>query len=112
MHTAEHGRAVPIAPIARIAGGFLMARPVAAVRVAATIGAAKWTLVSLLALFGVGSLVMSMAAAASGDSAALSFAVFIVCTIYAVLVWVLFGWFEHTLRLLSSIATNTQQHQR
>lgn len=79
---------------------------VRASRVAGTIGAVKWVLVALMLLAaGISVLValMSGEASALGIGLGVAFA----SVIYAVGIWVLFGWFELTLRALADITTNT-----
>ena len=83
-----------------------MSSPAAAQRVAGTIGTVKWVLVVALLAFAVLCLVVGVVA---GDSSA-----FLVClgvaitwVISAVVTWVMFGWFEHTLSMLSQVALNT-----
>lgn len=75
-------------------------------RVAGTIGGVKWVLVGLMLLAAA---VGMLAALVSGEPQALGIglAVAFVSVIYAVGIWVLFGWFELTLRALGEIAQNT-----
>lgn len=81
----------------------------AAIRVAVAIAIVKWLLIVVeivaVAVFGF----MVFEAMNEGDSnwfpnalAALG------CVVAIVLTWVLFGWFEQVLRMLTAIARNTQ----
>jgi hypothetical protein len=77
-----------------------------AARVASTIGVFKWILISLLLLAG---LIGVIAAFASGEASTVGIGLGVAfgAIIYSLGVWVLFGWFEHTLRALAEITTNT-----
>lgn len=77
-----------------------------AIRVATTIGVFKWILICLALLAG---LITAIAAFADGSSSVVlvGFGAGVGGILYSLMVWVLFGWFEHTLRALAEIAANT-----
>ena len=78
-----------------------------AIRVATTIGVIKWILVSLALLAGVIT-VIAMFSDETTSSSLIGVGGGVAAILYALMVWVLFGWFEHTLRALAEIATNTR----
>lgn len=81
--------------------------PAAANRVATIIGTFKWIIVGLVGLTGFVVVLVSLF---SGDAEGLivAFVALIGTLLYAVVIFVLFGWFEQTLRMLAEIATNTR----
>ncbi len=82
----------------------------AASRVAGTIGVVKWIVVAAYVLTGV---VLLLTLNAQEDwptwTAAAGPLALVGCLLNALLVWVLFGWFQHTLGMLSVIAANTRE---
>jgi hypothetical protein len=78
-----------------------------AVRVAKTIGVFKWILVCLTLLAGVITAIAMVSANSSDYSSTIAVGAVVGAILYALMTWVLFGWFEHTLRALAQIATNT-----
>lgn len=78
-------------------------------RVATAIGVVKWVLISF-ALIG-GALAVFGAAAGGNDGPFDAFTVVLIIVAstaaWILFVWVLFGWFEHTLSALVTIARNT-----
>jgi len=82
----------------------------AASRVAATIGIFKWIIIGAQVVLGVILLLVLNAqeswptwTAAAGPLALVGF------LLSALFTWVLFGWFQHTLGMLSTIAADTRQ---
>ena len=77
-----------------------------ATRVASTIGVFKWVLISLLLLAGLIGVIIAFA---SGEASTVGIGLGVAfgAIIYSLGIWVLFGWFEHTLRALAEITTNT-----
>lgn len=77
-------------------------------RVAAAISVIKWTLITLAVL---GAVVTVLGAALGGGSVPYASVVVLITvaatTVWCLMVWVLFGWFEHTLLALVAIARNT-----
>jgi hypothetical protein len=87
-----------------------MPNTAAASRVAGTIGVFKWVIIATQVLFGVILLLVFNAqhdwptwTAAAGPIA------LVASLLSALFTWVLFGWFQHTLGMLSAIAANTRQ---
>jgi small-conductance mechanosensitive channel len=78
-----------------------------AVRVATTIGVFKWILVCLTLLAGVITAIAMLSDNSSDYSTTIGVGAVLGAILYALMTWVLFGWFEHTLRALAQIATNT-----
>lgn len=83
-----------------------MNNPAAANRVATMIATFKWILIGLIAL-GVLVGVIGGFAAADDGGIFFSFMALVMGAVYAVVTYVMFGWFEQTLRMLASIAANT-----
>jgi hypothetical protein len=77
-----------------------------AIRVAATIGVLKWILVSIALLAGLIT-VIAMFADETTSSSLIGLGAGTGAILYALMIWVLFGWFEHSLRALAQIAANT-----
>jgi hypothetical protein len=79
---------------------------VRAARVASTIGVVKWILMAVILLAAVVTLLVGLT---SGESStfAIGLGAAVGGILYALLIWVLFGWFEHSLRALSEIVANT-----
>ena len=77
-----------------------------AVRVATTIATCKWIAVGGILLVGVLGLLGGLA---SGDASRvlIGLVLLVASVLYALVAWVLFGWFEQTLRMLAVIAENT-----
>lgn len=80
----------------------------AAARVAGFIGVVKWIVIAAYALTGV---VLLLTFNAQEDwptwTAAAGPLALIACLLNALVAWVLLGWFQHTLGMLSTIAANT-----
>jgi uncharacterized membrane protein len=74
--------------------------------VATTIGVFKWILVCLTLLAGLIT-ALAMLADKTTYSSVIGLGAGLGAIVYALMVWVLFGWFEHTLRALAEIAANT-----
>jgi hypothetical protein len=82
-----------------------MNNPAAANRVATTIATFKWVIIGLI---GLVTLIGFAAGAAQGGSGlALAFVFLIGGALEALVLYVVWGWFEQTLRMLADIATNT-----
>jgi hypothetical protein len=86
----------------------MVSNAAAASRVAGTIGIFKWIVIAVQVLFGVILLFVLNAqedwptwTAAAGPLA------LVANLLSALFTWVLFGWFQHTLGMLSTIAANT-----
>lgn len=77
-----------------------------AVRVATTIATFKWIAVGGILLVGVIGLLGGFASG-DGSGVLVGLLFFVGAALYALVAWVLFGWFEQTLRLLAAIAENT-----
>lgn len=80
-----------------------------ALRVADMIAATKKILIGLIV---VGVALTLLVGAASANGGVVMFALLwgvLVGGIWAVMIYVLFGWFEHTLRVLVAIAQNTSR---
>jgi hypothetical protein len=91
----------------RIRGGTMSNETAArAARVASTIGVFKWIMILIVLLAGVITLALTFA---NGESSAvgIGLAAAVGAVLYALMIWVLFGWFELTLRALAAITTNT-----
>lgn len=86
-----------------------MSSSAAASRVAGTIGVFKWIIVGAQVLFGV---ILLFALNAQQDwptwTAAAGPVALVSMLLSALFTWVLFGWFQHTLGMLATIAANTQ----
>jgi hypothetical protein len=87
-----------------------MSNTAAASRVAGTIGIFKWVIIAAQVLSGVILLLVFNSqhdwptwTAAAGPMA------LVASLLSALFTWVLFGWFQHTLGMLSTIAANTRQ---
>lgn len=76
----------------------------AAARVARTIGTFKWVLVAAALVAGVIGFAVGLTTEAG---ATIAFGSAAGAAVYAVSVWVLFGWFQHTLGMLAAISANT-----
>ena len=83
-----------------------MSSPAAAQRVASTIRTVKWVVIAVQLLV---ALVTGLVGVAADDSSAMAFSLLGALTfaLSAVVTWVMFGWFEHTLSMLSQVALNT-----
>lgn len=84
-----------------------------ALRVATTIAVLKWILIALIIMAQLGGAGYALATSEGSDvdGTLILLAVaasFVVLVLAVVLVWVLFGWFEHVLRVLVSIADHTR----
>ncbi|WP_371407822.1 hypothetical protein OHA10_20335 [Kribbella sp. NBC_00662] len=80
----------------------------AGARVAAAIGVIKWVLIGL-ALVVAGVAVLLAVVDGTDYDLAMAVGTVVGSVIWILLVWVLFGWFEHTLSALIVIARNTTQ---
>lgn len=90
-----------------------MGNPAAAIRVANTIAMFKWIVIGLmvLAMFVVPA-VFIFGALEGEDVPPLALLLIIAAALVGgllgtIVVWVLFGWFEQTLRMLAMVAGNT-----
>jgi len=85
-----------------------MSSPAAAQRVAGAISVVKWVVIAfqLLAafVFGFGAVLASSDDFVSTPAGLVGA---VVIALSAVVTWVLFGWFEHTLSMLAQVAINT-----
>lgn len=83
-----------------------------AARVAGTIGIVKWLVVA----FGIISTLVSFAVLVTSDTDAFAQAMALLVlaggVVTVLVVWVLFGWFQHTLGALAEIAANTSAGAR
>lgn len=75
-----------------------------AFRVASAIGVVKWIVVGVHALVAV---VAFLGGALSGSATILNLAIPLVSGIGALVAWVMFGWAQHTLGMLATVARNT-----
>jgi hypothetical protein len=75
-------------------------------RVATAIGAIKWVLIAVAITAGI---VTVLAAILRGGTEGITIALISAAgtVVWSLFVWVLFGWFEHTLTTLVEIARNT-----
>jgi hypothetical protein len=81
----------------------------AGARVAVAIGVVKWVLIGLaMVAAGVGIL-LTLVDPTTDYSVVVGIVYAIGCVVWSLFVWVLFGWFEHTLSALVAIARNTGQ---
>jgi len=80
-----------------------MSSPAAAQRVAGTIRTVKWVVIAFMLLVAV----VSMLAGASDGMPVYAVMGVLTSVLAAVVTWVMFGWFEHTLSMLSQVALNT-----
>ncbi|SDD22898.1 hypothetical protein [Auraticoccus monumenti] len=85
----------------------------AALRVATAIAVIKWILIALIVMgqLGGAAYVLATSEGSDVDSGLILLGIvlsFVVLVLAVVLVWVLFGWFEHVLRVLVSIADHTR----
>ncbi|WP_109506352.1 hypothetical protein [Nocardioides speluncae] len=90
-----------------------MGNPAAAIRVANTIATFKWIVIGLivLAMFVVPAVVF-FGVLEGEDLAPLAILLLAVAALVggvlgSIIAWVLFGWFEQTLRMLAMVAGNT-----
>lgn len=80
----------------------------AAGRVATTIGVVKWLVVAAYVVTGVIALLVTNAQTSWPTwTAAAGPLTLVGCLIAAGVAWVLFGWFQHSLSMLVTIAGNT-----
>jgi len=90
-----------------------MGNPAAAIRVANTIATFKWIVIGLMVLATfVGPAVLIFGALEGEDLATpamivIGLGALVGGMLGSIVVWVLFGWFEQTLRMLAMVATNT-----
>lgn len=89
-----------------------MGNPAAAIRVANTIATVKWIVIGLIVLAAfVGPAVLIFGSIDGGVSIGpvlvAVLAGLVGSLLGSIVVWVLFGWFEQTLRMLAMVATNT-----
>ncbi|MEP9380885.1 hypothetical protein [Nocardioides sp. KR10-350] len=83
----------------------MLNNPSDANRVAQTLGTLKWIVIGLIGLVAV---IGAIAMFAQGGAAAASGLVFLIGgALYCLMFWVMFGWLEHTLRMLVNISANT-----
>lgn len=75
-------------------------------RVATAIGAIKWVLIALAITAGAVSILAAVLRGGNG-AITISLAAAAGTAVWSLFVWVLFGWFEHTLSTLAEIARNT-----
>lgn len=86
-------------------------------RVAAAIGVIKWILITL-AVLAAGVVVVQAARSTAGGALRSQFAgvavlgAIVGAIVLILFVWVVFGWFQHTLEALITIAQNTAPDQR
>ncbi|TDO56893.1 hypothetical protein EV651_112281 [Kribbella sp. VKM Ac-2571] len=81
----------------------------AGARVAVAIGVVKWVLIGLaMVTAGVGIL-LTLVDPTADYTVVAGIAWAVGCVVWSLFVWVLFGWFEHTLSALVAIARNTGQ---
>jgi hypothetical protein len=81
----------------------------AGARVALAIGVVKWVLIGLAMVAAGVSILLSLVDTSTDYSLAVGIASTVGCVVWSLFVWVLFGWFEHTLSALIAIARNTGQ---
>lgn len=82
-----------------------MNNPAGADRVANLISTFKWIVIGIAAVVAV--VVFVAFASQGGAGAAAGLLVLIGVGVYCIILYVMFGWFEQTLRMLANIATNT-----
>lgn len=75
-------------------------------RVATAIGVVKWILIALAITSGAVS-VLAAVLDNGANSITVALAVAAGTAVWSLFVWVLFGWFEHTLSALVTISRNT-----
>lgn len=83
----------------------------AGARVAAAIGVIKWLLIGL-AIVAAGVAVLLAVVDRTDYDLAAAVGTVVGSVIWILFVWVLFGWFEHTLSALIAIARNTTPQAR
>lgn len=84
---------------------------VQAERVATAISAIKWVLIMLAAVSAiVGAINYALNDTSVTSSVTVALIMVLGAAVWSLLVWVLFGWFEHTLLALVAIARNTSGH--
>lgn len=80
----------------------------AALAVANAIGVIKWLILVLQILGILGAVIVAMNLDASDGGGAVMLVVYVLVGLIGMCVtWVLFGWFEHMLRVLVAIADHT-----
>jgi hypothetical protein len=79
---------------------------VAGTRVATAIGVIKWLLIGVALVSAVVGVLNAVLSDGTGDLT-VSILVIAGSAVWILFVWVLFGWFEHTLLALIAIARNT-----
>ena len=83
----------------------------AGARVALAIGVIKWVLIAIaIVTAGVSILLPLLDPTTSNYTLAIGVAAAFGCLVWILFIWVLFGWFEHTLAALIAIARNTAPH--
>jgi hypothetical protein len=83
----------------------------AGARVAAAIGVIKWLLIGLAIVVAGVAVLLAVVDRTDYDLAA-AVGTVVGSVIWILFVWVLFGWFEHTLSALIAIARNTTPQAR
>ena len=81
-----------------------------AFRVASAIGVVKWIAVALYSLFALVAIVGGAASGSGGYAVMAIFFGLIGAGLLALVTWVMFGWAQHTLGMLATIARNTNRH--
>ncbi|MEV0290672.1 hypothetical protein AB0H36_41640 [Kribbella sp. NPDC050820] len=77
-------------------------------RVAAAIGVIKWVLIGLAVVVAVSSaLGIALEDNSASYAVTVALATMAATAVWCLLVWVVFGWFEHSLLALVAIARNT-----
>lgn len=80
----------------------------AGARVALAIGLIKWVLIGVaIVVAGVSILLPLLDPTTSDYTLPVGVAAAFGCLVWSLFIWVLFGWFEHTLTALVAIARNT-----
>lgn len=78
-----------------------------ATAVADAIGAIKWVLIALAVTVAIVSALAAVLERPGSTALTVSLVITAGTALWVLFTWVLFGWFEHTLRALAEIARNT-----
>ncbi|GAA1116495.1 hypothetical protein GCM10009630_12690 [Kribbella jejuensis] len=79
----------------------------AGARVALAIGVIKWVLIAVAIIAAGMAILLPLLDPTTDYTLAVGIASAVGCLVWILFIWVLFGWFEHTLTALVTIARNT-----
>jgi uncharacterized membrane protein len=82
----------------------------AGARVTVAIAVIKWVLIGLAIVTAGVAVLLALVDDTTNYTGAVAVGTVCGCVVWSLFVWVLFGWFEHTLSALIAIARNTTPH--